>query len=39
MTPDQIIDLRAACFAEPTDDAFFVAPGNDDGLMAYLKGE
>lgn len=39
MTPEQIVTLRAACFADPTAAAFFVAPGNADGLMAYLNGE
>lgn len=38
MTPEQITALRAACFADPAAAAFFAAPGNADGLMAYLNG-
>ena len=37
MTPAQITTLRAACFADPGAAAFFVAPGNADGLKAYLN--
>ena len=38
LTPQQIITLRAACFASPTAAAFFVEPGNAAGLQAYLNG-
>lgn len=31
--PQQIITLRAACFASPTAAAFFVEPGNAAGLQ------
>lgn len=38
MTPSQITTLRAACFADPTAAAFFVFPGDANGLYAYLNG-
>ena len=38
MTPAQLTALRAACFADPTAAAFFVAPGNASGLRSYLNG-
>ncbi len=37
MTPAQLVALRAACFADPTAAAFFVAPGNAPGLYDYLR--
>lgn len=37
MTPEQIVTLRAACFADPTAAAFFVAPGSAAGLKGYLN--
>ncbi len=38
MTPEQITALRAACFADPTAAAYFQAPGDANGLQAYLNG-
>lgn len=39
MTPAQLTALRAACLADPGAQAFYVAPGNAAGLLAYLNGE
>ncbi len=39
LTPQQLITLRAACFADPASAAFFVEPGNAAGLQARLNGD
>jgi len=39
LTPSQLTALRAACFANPTAAAFFVAPGNSAGLLGYLNAD
>jgi len=36
MTPEQIVTLRAACFADPTAAAFF-PPRDNVGLCTYLN--
>lgn len=38
LTTAQLTAMRAACFADATAAAFFVAPGNAAGLRDYLNG-
>lgn len=38
LTADQIVALRAACFANGTAAAFFQSPGNSSGLHTWLNG-
>lgn len=38
MTPAQLTALRAACLADSGAQAFFAAPGDAAGLLAYLNG-